>query len=98
MFRPALTVARPALRRGLATAVPSGSANEFVAKRAEMRAHAVETTDLWRKISFYVCLPGIAVAAIWTYKSEMAHKEHLAWGMQTLFFNPEVNIPAGDAE
>jgi cytochrome c oxidase subunit 6a len=27
--------------------------------------------------SFYVCIPGIAVAAIWTYKAEMAHKEHL---------------------
>lgn len=45
MFRPALTVARPALRRGLATAVPSGSANEFVAKRAEMRAHAVGESE-----------------------------------------------------
>jgi hypothetical protein len=45
MFRPALTAARPALRRGLATAVPSGSANEFVAKRAEMRAHAVGESE-----------------------------------------------------
>jgi cytochrome c oxidase subunit 6a len=35
-----------------------------------------ETTDLWRKISFFVCIPGIAVAALWTYKAEMAHIEH----------------------
>lgn len=37
-----------------------------------------ETTDLWRKISFFVCIPGIAVCALWTYKAEMAHKAHVA--------------------
>jgi hypothetical protein len=26
--------------------------------------------------SFYVCIPGILVAGIWTYKAEMAHKAH----------------------
>lgn len=36
-----------------------------------------ETTDLWRKISFYVCIPGIVVGALWTYKVESAHAEHL---------------------
>ena len=37
----------------------------------------LETTDLWRKISFFVCIPGIAVCALWTYKAEMAHKAHV---------------------
>lgn len=34
------------------------------------------TTELWRKISFYVCLPGIVATAIYVYKAEMAHKAH----------------------
>lgn len=27
-------------------------------------------------VSFFVCLPGIAVTSLWTYKAEMAHAEH----------------------
>ena len=41
-------------------------------------ADTLETTDLWKKISFFVCIPGIAVCALWTYKAEMAHKAHAA--------------------
>ncbi|KAI9634999.1 cytochrome c oxidase, subunit VIa [Dioszegia hungarica] len=133
MFRPGLALQLTrAVPRRFASTVAAGE-NEFVAKRAAMREHATQTTDLWKKISFFVCIPGIAVCALWTYKAEMAHKAHAAhagnhagggdhgedatdeeaehggrkvysymnirnkpfpWGMQTLFFNPEINIPA----
>ncbi|AAW42443.1 hypothetical protein CNBC1700 [Cryptococcus deneoformans B-3501A] len=119
MFRLAARAVRPAAR-GFATSAAAGE-NEFVAKRTAIRAHAAETTDLWRKISFYVCIPGIIVGGLWTYKIEAAHAEHLAhsdedlsqrpvypymnmrakpfpWGMQSLFYNPKVNIPAGPPE
>ncbi|WWC88014.1 uncharacterized protein L201_002917 [Kwoniella dendrophila CBS 6074] len=124
MLRQVARSVRPAVRN-FASAAPQAGENEFVAKRNAVRAHAAETTDLWRKISYYVCIPGILVGAAWTYKLEAAHHEHLEhlkhenggeaperpvysymnfrvkpfpWGMQTLFYNPEVNIPAGDAE
>lgn len=104
MFRPGLALrltqsaARPAGRRFASTTTVEAE-NEFIAKRAAMRDHAVrkytfyrsdennhmlviltglETTDLWKKISFFVCIPGIAVCALWTYKAEMAHKAHAA--------------------
>lgn len=44
---------------------------------ARTNVQFVETTDLWRKISFYVCIPGIIVGGLWTYKVESAHAEHL---------------------
>ncbi|WVR05698.1 hypothetical protein IAU60_002722 [Kwoniella sp. DSM 27419] len=124
MFRVAARSVRPAVR-GFASAAPQAGENEFIANRNAVRAHAAETTELWRKISFYVCVPGAIVGALWTYKLEAAHHEHIEhlkaenggeaperpvysymnirtkpfpWGMQTLFFNPEVNIPAGDAQ
>ncbi|WVQ85272.1 hypothetical protein IAT38_007437 [Cryptococcus sp. DSM 104549] len=121
MFRAVARTARPAVR-GFATASSAGE-NDFVRKRLAVRAHAAETTDLWRKISFFVCLPGVLVGAIWTYKVEAAHAEHFEhikhenggelpekpvyeymnvrvkpfpWGHQSLFFNPEVNVPVAE--
>ncbi|KAK4686379.1 cytochrome c oxidase subunit 6a, partial [Tremellales sp. Uapishka_1] len=76
MFRPALAPLR-ASARGFASAAAPGS-NEFMANRAATKVHASETTDLWRKISLYVCVPGILVGALWTYKVEEGHAEHLA--------------------
>ncbi|WVQ97080.1 hypothetical protein IAU59_004190 [Kwoniella sp. CBS 9459] len=123
MFRAAARSIRPAVR-GFASAAPQAGENEFIANRNAVRAHAAETTELWRKISLYVCIPGALVGAAWCYKLESAHHEHLEhlkhenggelperpvysymnyrvkpfpWGNQTLFFNPDVNIPAGDA-
>ncbi|KAL7423635.1 Cytochrome c oxidase subunit 6A [Cryptotrichosporon argae] len=124
LARPAASATRARLVRGIASETSLG-ANEFVKTREAVKAHAKETTDLWRKISFYVCIPGIIVGCAWTWKLEAEHHEHLEhikhehdgelperpaydylnirnkpfpWGMQTLFFNPEVNVPAGDAE
>ncbi|KAI0375293.1 mitochondrial cytochrome c oxidase subunit VIa [Pilatotrama ljubarskyi] len=39
-------------------------------------AHAAETTELWRKISYYVCLPAIAVCTLWVRNVEAEHEEH----------------------
>ncbi|KAH9846818.1 mitochondrial cytochrome c oxidase subunit VIa [Lenzites betulinus] len=42
--------------------------------------HAAETTELWRKISYFVCLPAIAVCTLWVRNVEAeheAHQEHL---------------------
>ncbi|TYJ55868.1 hypothetical protein B9479_003391 [Cryptococcus floricola] len=77
MFRAAARSVRPAVR-GFSTAAPKAGENAFIANREATRAHAAETTDLWRKISFYVCIPGVIVGALWTYKIEAAHAEHLA--------------------
>ncbi|EIW64320.1 mitochondrial cytochrome c oxidase subunit VIa [Trametes versicolor FP-101664 SS1] len=49
--------------------------------RQEMEAtvhHAEETTELWRKISFYVCIPAIAVCALWVRNVEAEHGAHQA--------------------
>ncbi|KAF8808553.1 hypothetical protein BYT27DRAFT_7052170, partial [Phlegmacium glaucopus] len=37
-------------------------------------------SDLWRKISFYVCIPAIAVCVAWAYNAEDEHSvqvEHI---------------------
>ncbi|QRV75712.1 cytochrome C oxidase subunit 6A, mitochondrial [Ceratobasidium sp. AG-Ba] len=71
-----LALARVARRSGrtFATAAEGG---DYFAQRAAIKAHAAETTELWRKISFYVCFPVIAVGMAWVQKAESAHHEHL---------------------
>jgi len=91
---------------------------EWVAQKQALKHHAHEASELWRKISFYVCIPAIITGGIWVYKVEKDHHEHLdhlraenggvlpqppdyeylnrrvkpfPWGMNSLFFNPEVN-------
>lgn len=39
--------------------------------------HAAEASDLWRKISYYVCIPGIAVCLAWVYNAEAEHAAHV---------------------
>lgn len=36
----------------------------------------VGTTDLWRKISYYICIPAVILTTLWVYKLEKAHEEH----------------------
>ncbi|GHJ87084.1 hypothetical protein NliqN6_3486 [Naganishia liquefaciens] len=78
MFRVAASSVRIAAKgvRGAAT-VSGGSANEFKALRDATKAHAAETSDLWRKISFYVCVPGAIVGALWVKQVEDEHHHHL---------------------
>ncbi|KAL1406186.1 Cytochrome c oxidase subunit 6A [Vanrija albida] len=115
MIRPAI---RTSVRAARTFATEAGAANDFVAQRAAVKAHAKDTTALWRNISFFACIPTIIGGSFWAYKLEADHHHHLEhlkhenggqlphppayeylnirtkpfpWGMQSLFFNPEVN-------
>ncbi|KAF8597734.1 mitochondrial cytochrome c oxidase subunit VIa [Ceratobasidium sp. AG-I] len=116
-----LALARVARRSGRTFATAADAGGDYYAQRAAIKAHAAETTELWRKISFYVCMPIthclVVVGAAWVKKAEDAHHEHtehlkhendghlpetpaysylnkrdkpFPWGMNSLFFNPEV--------
>ncbi|CAL1695274.1 unnamed protein product [Somion occarium] len=63
--------------RGFATTAGDVTKTSYQEKQAALRAHAAETADMWRKISFYVCLPAIITAAFWVRNVEKEHEEHL---------------------
>ncbi|KAF7799258.1 hypothetical protein EIP86_010490 [Pleurotus ostreatoroseus] len=72
------------LRRSLVRALPRTrgfasevAPNDYMAKQAALREHAAETANMWRKISFYVCFPAIAVCTLWVYRAEKEHAEHI---------------------
>ncbi|WOO83698.1 Cytochrome c oxidase subunit 6A, mitochondrial [Vanrija pseudolonga] len=116
MIRPVL---RTSVRAARTFSTEAGAAgNDFVAQRAAVKAHAKDTTALWRNISFFACIPAIIGGSFWAYKLEADHHHHLEhlkeenggelphppayeylnirikpfpWGMQSLFFNPDVN-------
>ncbi|ORY28615.1 cytochrome c oxidase subunit VIa-domain-containing protein [Naematelia encephala] len=50
--------------------------NDYNERKKNVYEHALHTTELWRRISFYVCLPAVVVCAIYVYKLEKAHEEH----------------------
>ncbi|KAG6381091.1 COX6A, subunit VIa of cytochrome c oxidase [Boletus reticuloceps] len=59
----------PRFVRALATNAPAGS-QYFV------QLNALHTTDLWRKISFYVAFPATFVTCAWVYSVESEHAAH----------------------
>ncbi|KAK7694926.1 hypothetical protein QCA50_002114 [Cerrena zonata] len=75
-------IARRSLRV-LPRATRSYSATADVAKASyhekqlALEHHAAQTADMWRKISFYVCLPAIAACALWTRNLEKEHEAHI---------------------
>jgi len=79
-----LLLARRAILRSASfsrSLVVDATAKEYVAKREAIKHHAHGTTDLWRKISYYGCIPAIAVCIAWVRNAEAehhAHQEHLA--------------------
>ncbi|KAH0838229.1 mitochondrial cytochrome c oxidase subunit VIa [Lanmaoa asiatica] len=62
------------LVRPLATNGPTGSG--YFAQLQALREHAAHTTDLWRKISFYVAFPATLVTCAWVYNIESEHAAH----------------------
>ncbi|KAJ7275148.1 cytochrome c oxidase subunit VIa-domain-containing protein [Mycena haematopus] len=36
----------------------------------------IESTDFWRKMSYYVCIPALAVFGTYVYNVEIEHKAH----------------------
>jgi len=70
------TVAQATPRGSRAASVEAG-AGDYFAKRDAIRHHAAESTQLWRKISFYVCIPATLVCAAWVRNVEAEHAEHV---------------------
>ena len=64
MFRTALARTAPRVARrnySVATAKSGNTGNTFVEARHAQKEHAAGSADLWRKISFYVAIPLVAV-------------------------------------
>ncbi|GBE77827.1 COX6A, subunit VIa of cytochrome c oxidase [Sparassis latifolia] len=64
--------------RSFASATADVVKSDYMEKQAALYAHAAETANLWRRISFFVCAPAIFVCSIWVYKLESEHHEHEA--------------------
>ncbi|KAF5312815.1 hypothetical protein D9619_003416 [Psilocybe cf. subviscida] len=65
-------------RRNLILTVDSGAGYEkYVAEHKALQHHAADASDLWRKISFYVAIPAIAVCTAWVYNTETEHAAHI---------------------
>ncbi|KAF9819929.1 hypothetical protein IEO21_01790 [Rhodonia placenta] len=62
--------------RGYANTTADLMTTNWAEKQAALRSHAAETAALWRRISFFFCLPAIAVTALWVHKVETEHAEH----------------------
>ncbi|KIN07688.1 hypothetical protein OIDMADRAFT_16268 [Oidiodendron maius Zn] len=52
--------------------------NAFNRERQAVKEHAVGTTDLWRKISLYVAVPGLIISGLNAYVLWNEHWEHWA--------------------
>lgn len=64
MFRTAIARTAPRVARrnySVATAKSGNTGNAFVEARHAQKEHAAGSADLWRKISFYVAIPLVAV-------------------------------------
>ncbi|OJA16121.1 hypothetical protein AZE42_00109 [Rhizopogon vesiculosus] len=77
LARRAFRTAAQAAPRGSRAASTEAGAGDYFAKRDAIRAHAAETTQLWRRISFYVCVPATFVVAAWVRNVEAEHAEHV---------------------
>ncbi|KAI0778469.1 cytochrome c oxidase, subunit VIa [Trametes elegans] len=73
------TLARRAVLRAAPRARSFAAATGKQSYREQQEAtihHAAETTELWRRISFFVCLPAIAVCTLWVRNVEAEHGAH----------------------
>ncbi|KAF8898848.1 cytochrome c oxidase, subunit VIa [Infundibulicybe gibba] len=66
-------VARSSRSRAFATA----QSNTYLAEQEALQHHAADTTDLWRKISYFVCAPAVATCVAWVYNAEVEHAAHI---------------------
>ncbi|VDB99725.1 unnamed protein product [Peniophora sp. CBMAI 1063] len=65
-----------ASRRAYSVVVDAPPA-QWVAKREEIKAHAKGTTQLWRRICFFVCVPGTVATILWVRNVEAEHAAHI---------------------
>jgi cytochrome c oxidase subunit 6a len=71
---------RAVARRTHRSFATSSGTTAYQLEQEALKHHAEEATDLWRKISLYVCVPAVLTCAAWVYKAEAehaAHTEHL---------------------
>ncbi|KAJ7487489.1 X15341 cytochrome C oxidase subunit [Mycena galericulata] len=73
--RRALLRSYPAVRAYSDTAVEQAQA-KWLANQKAIQHHALQTTDFWRKMSYYVCIPALAVFGTYVYNVEIEHKAH----------------------
>ncbi|KAI0274754.1 X15341 cytochrome C oxidase subunit [Gloeopeniophorella convolvens] len=70
------TVGRAVPRTRPYSIVVDAPSSQWVAKREAIKHHAEGTTSLWRRISFFVCLPGTVAVIAWVRNVEAEHAEH----------------------
>ncbi|KAI3398623.1 hypothetical protein diail_8971 [Diaporthe ilicicola] len=63
-------------RRFMSSPAPKAGENAFIKEREAVKHHAAGTTELWKKISIYACIPGLALAAANAYWLWTEHWEH----------------------
>ncbi|KAF8523135.1 mitochondrial cytochrome c oxidase subunit VIa [Hysterangium stoloniferum] len=78
MSRPLLAVSRATrtarlTSRRFATATDSS----YYAEKQAIKEHAQHTKELWRKISFYGCVPATLVCIAWVRNVEAEHEAHV---------------------
>ncbi|KAI0320355.1 COX6A, subunit VIa of cytochrome c oxidase [Amylostereum chailletii] len=77
LARNARTAARTASKARSYSLVVDAPPSEWVAKRNAVKEHAKGTTQLWRRISFFVCVPGAFAILAWVRNVEVEHAAHL---------------------
>ncbi|KAF3917293.1 hypothetical protein AA313_de0207059 [Arthrobotrys entomopaga] len=65
-------VTRQALRRTYA----SQAGSTFTKEREAVKAHAAQSSELWRKLSLYVAIPALIISSINAYNLWNEHWEH----------------------
>ncbi|KAI0004234.1 COX6A, subunit VIa of cytochrome c oxidase [Russula compacta] len=70
------TAARTISRTRPYSIVVDAPSSEWVAKREAIKHHAIGTTALWRRIRFFVCIPGAVAVVAWVRNVEAEHAEH----------------------
>ncbi|KUI72758.1 Cytochrome c oxidase subunit 6A, mitochondrial [Cytospora mali] len=70
----------PAQRRLMSSGPVKAGENAFIKERQAVKDHAAGTTDLWKKISIYGCIPALALASVncyWLWNEHWEHWQHL---------------------
>ncbi|KAI6162103.1 COX6A, subunit VIa of cytochrome c oxidase [Pisolithus thermaeus] len=66
-----------AVPRGSRKFATDATGGDYFAKRQAIQEHAQASTELWRKISYYVAFPSIVVCMAWVYNQ---HEKELHGG------------------
>ncbi|KAI6153673.1 COX6A, subunit VIa of cytochrome c oxidase [Pisolithus tinctorius] len=65
-----------AIPRGSRRFAADATGGDYFAKRQAVQEHAQASTELWRKISYYVAFPSIVLCMAWVYNVEHEHHAH----------------------